>query len=99
MSVHIKIDKLKLAEFCRMNHIHQLSLFGSVLRDDFRAESDVDVLVEFDIDHVPGLFGMARLETQLSELFGRKVDLRTPEDLSRYFRTEVIANAEVQYAA
>ena len=99
MSVNIKIDKFKLADFCQRNHIHQLALFGSVLRDDFSPESDVDVLVEFEDDHIPGLFGMARLENLLSELFGRKVDLRTAEDLSRYFRDEVVANAEVQYAA
>ena len=99
MPVNIEIDKQKLAAFCKSNHVRKLALFGSVLRDDFSAESDVDVLVEFDTGCVPGLFGMARLENLLSELFGRKVDLRTAEDLSRYFRDEVVAHAEVQYAA
>ncbi len=99
MAAHIEINKQKLADFCKKNHIHRLALFGSVLRDDFGDESDVDVLIEFEVNHIPGLFGMARLETQLSGLFGRKVDLRTAEDLSRYFRSEVLAQAEVQYAA
>ena len=99
MPTHLDIDNRRLAEFCKINHISKLALFGSVLRDDFGPDSDVDVLVEFEVDHIPGLFGMARLENLLSELFGRKVDLRTPEDLSRYFRSEVIAQAEVQYAA
>ena len=99
MSVHIEIDKQKLADFCKRSHIRRLALFGSVLRDDFGPESDVDVLVEFEVNHIPGLFGMSRLESLLSELFGRKVDLRTAEDLSRYFRAEVVARAEVQYAA
>jgi len=99
MPAHIEIDKQKLANFCKSNHIRLLGLFGSVLRDDFAAESDVDVLVEFEVDHVPGLFGMARLENLLTQLIGRKVDLRTAEDLSRYFRAEVVANIEVQYAA
>lgn len=99
MSVHIEIDKQKLTDFCKRNHIRRLALFGSVLCDDFGPESDVDVLVEFEIDHIAGLFGMARLETILSKLFARKVDLRTTEDLSRYFRAEVLAQADVQYAA
>ena len=99
MRVHLEIDKQKLADFCKSNHVRKLALFGSVLRDDFGVESDVDVLVEFDTEYVPGLFGMARLESLLSVLFERKVDLRTAEDLSRYFRDEVVAHAEVQYAA
>jgi hypothetical protein len=76
-----------------------LSLFGSALRGDFSEESDIDVLVEFEPGHAPGLLGMARLERELSRILGgRKVDLRTPEDLSRYFRDEVLREAEVQYA-
>ena len=76
-----------------------LSLFGSVLREDFRPDSDVDVLVEFEDGHAPGLLGIARMERELSEILGgRKIDLRTPEDLSRYFRQDVLAAAEVQYA-
>lgn len=91
--------KDKLAEFCRRNHILKLSLFGSVLREDFRPDSDVDVLVEFEEGYVPGFFGLARMERELSDLLGgRKVDLRTPQDLSRYFREEVLASAALQYA-
>ena len=76
-----------------------MAFFGSVLRADFGPESDIDVLVEFEPSHVPGLFGIARMERELSTLFdGRKVDLRTPEDLSRYFREDVLKEAEVQYA-
>jgi len=89
----------RVAEFCRRYHIRRLSLFGSVLREDFRPDSDVDVLVEFESSYEPGFFGLARMERELSELLeGRKVDLRTPEDLSRYFRDEVLAVAEVRYA-
>ncbi len=89
-----------LAAFCRANHVRRLSLFGSVLRADFGPESDVDVLVEFEPDHVPGFFRLAALERELSGLLGnRKVDLRTPEDLSRYFRQQVLASARVVYAA
>jgi predicted nucleotidyltransferase len=96
---NIEIRKKEIADFCRHHHISRLSLFGSVLRDDFRPTSDVDVLVEFEPGHVPGLFGLARMERELSALLGgRKVDLRTPQDLSRYFRDEVMATAEVQYA-
>ncbi len=74
-------------------------MFGSVLRSDFQPDSDVDILVEFVPGHVPGLLGIARMERELSALLGgRKVDLRTPEDLSRYFRQQVLDEAEVQYA-
>ena len=93
------LDKEKIADFCRRNHIRKLSLFGSVLRDDFGPESDVDVLVEFEAGHVPGFFRLFDMEEELSSLLGgRKVDLRTPEDLSRYFRDEVVAHSWVQYA-
>ena len=89
----------RIAEFCRRNWIRRLALYGSVLRDDFDPESDVDVLVEFDPAHLPGLFGVARMERELSAIFGgRAVDLRTAEDLSRYFRQDVLRKAEVQYA-
>ena len=98
MAVKVAADKHKIAEFCREHHIRRLALFGSALREDFGPESDVDVLVEFEPGHVPGLIRLAGLELDLSEIFGgRKVDLRTPEDLSRYFRDAVIAEAEVQY--
>ena len=97
--VRVKVDKKGLGRFCRMHHIRRVALFGSVLRDDFGPDSDVDVLVEFDPEHIPGLIGLARLEEELSACFGqRKVDLRTAEDLSRYFRDAVLATAEVQYA-
>lgn len=91
--------KNKLAAFCRANGIRRLSVFGSALRDDFGPDSDIDLLVEFDIDRIPGLLRLAGMELELSELFGgRKIDLRTPQDLSRYFRRQVIGEAEVQYA-
>ena len=98
MSVRIAIDREKIAEFCRRHHIRRLSLFGSVLRDDFGPDNDVDVLVEFETGHVPGLafFGM---EAELSQILGRKVDLSTLQFLSRYFRDEVLNEAEEQYVA
>ncbi len=96
----IKIPKERIAAFCKKHHIRKLSLFGSVLRDDFGPDSDVDVLVEFEPGHVPGFFRLVDMEDELSAIVGvRKVDLRTPEDLSRYFRQEVLSTAEVQYAA
>lgn len=95
----IHVDRERLAAFCRRHHIRRLALFGSALRKEFGPDSDVDVLVEFEPEHVPGLLGIARLERELSTIFdGRKVDLRTPEDLSRCFRADVIAEAELQYA-
>jgi predicted nucleotidyltransferase len=96
--LNIKIPRGKIIEFCRRNHITSLSLFGSALRDDFREDSDIDLLVEFDSNHIPGLIRLAGMEIELTEILGRKVDLRTPQDLSRYFRQEVVDNAEVQYA-
>lgn len=99
MSLRIQVDNERIAEFCRRNHIRRLAFFGSVLRDDFRPDSDVDILVEFEPDASVGLIKMAGLEIELSEIIGRKVDLRTPGDLSRYFRDKVIETAEVQYAA
>lgn len=99
MNSRIFIPKEKITEFCRERGIRKLSIFGSALRNDFSPESDIDILVEFEPDRIPGLLGMARMERELSEFFqGRKVDLRTPEDLSRYFRDDVVAEAEVQYA-
>jgi uncharacterized protein len=89
----------ELAEFCRRHHIRELSLFESVLREDFHPDGDIDVLVVFEEGHTSGFFGLARTEEELSKLLGgRTVDLRTPQDLSRYFREEVLASAEVQYA-
>ncbi len=99
MSPQVAVDRDRLAEFCRRHHIRKLSFFGSVLGESFRPDSDVDVLVEFAPGHVPGLLTLAGLEIELSELLGRKADVRTAEDLSRYFRDEVIAKAELLYAA
>ncbi|MGB7296427.1 MAG: nucleotidyltransferase family protein [Candidatus Aminicenantales bacterium] len=96
--MRIELPKDQIAGFCRRNHIRRLAVFGSALRADFNESSDIDILVEFEPDHIPGLFGMARMERELSIVLGRKVDLRTPEDLSRYFRQEVLKEAEVQYA-
>jgi predicted nucleotidyltransferase len=90
----------RVAEFCRRRHIRRLSVFGSALRDDFKPDSDVDLLVEFEPAQRVGFFDLVRMERELSQLMGgRKVDLRTPEDLSRYFRRDVIAGAKVQYDA
>ena len=98
MSARIDIPKDKIVEFCRHNRIHRLALFGAVLRDDFTPESDVGVLVEFEPGTRVGLrfFGMER---ELSEILGHKVDLNTPGFLSKYFRDDVIAEAEVLYDA
>lgn len=84
--IQVAIPKEKLEHFCKKHHIHKLSVFGSVLRDDFRSDSDVDMLVEFEPDHIPGLIRLAGMECELSEILGRKVDIRTAQDLSRYFR-------------
>lgn len=95
--VRLPLDQTSIAEFCRKRHIRRLALFGSALRDDFGPDSDVDVLVEFEPGHVPGLEFFA-MEIELSELLGRKVDLNTPGFLSPRFRTQVLTEAEVQYA-
>jgi len=94
----IDIPREIIEAFCKKHHIRTLSIFGSALRQDFRSDSDIDVLVEFHTSNTPGLIKLAGIEIELSNLIGRKVDLRTPQDLSRYFRQEVIENAEVQYA-
>lgn len=99
MSCAITLDRERIAEFCRRHSIRRLALFGSVLTDRFGPDSDVDVLVEFEPDARIGLLGIARLEIELGEIVGRKTDLRTRADLSRYFRDEVVAQAEEQYAA
>lgn len=96
-SLEQRMPKEALIAFCERNHIRRLSVFGSAIRGELRAESDLDILVEFEPDHTPGLFSVIRMEMELSETLGRKVDLRTPDDLSRYFRDEVMANAELQY--
>ena len=95
---YIDLPKEKIAEFCRRNHIRKLALFGSALGDEFSPDSDIDLLVEFYPEHIPGLIRLAGMEIELTEIVGRKVDLRTEEDLSNYFRDEVVKSAEVQYA-
>lgn len=90
------MDRDEIADFCRRNHIRRLSLFGSVLRDDFGPESDVDVLVEFDPGHAPGL-DLFSMEEDLSRIMGRKVDLNTPGFLSPYLRDRIERESEVQY--
>jgi|SRR6266511_448631 len=95
----IEIPQAEIAAFCRRHHIRKLALFGSVLRSDFRSNSDIDVLVEFDPDHVPGFIRLAGIELELSTLLGgREVDMNTPRCLSSYFRDKVLAEAEVLYA-
>ena len=92
----LEIEPGTLAEFCRRHHIRRLALFGSVLRRDFRPSSDVDVLVEFEPGHTPGL-AFFEMEEELSRLFGRKVDLSTPQFLSPRFRNRVRLEAEVLF--
>ena len=96
VSRRFKIKQRQLNDFCRRNHIKRLSLFGSVLRKDFRPDSDIDVLVEFESGHVPG-FAIVDMENELSRLSGRKVDLRTPADLGRYFRKKAVKEARIEY--
>lgn len=94
----ISVPQKKIAEFCRKHHIKKLAIFGSALRADFRDDSDIDILVEFERGHTPGLAFFA-MEEELSKILGRKVDLNTPECLSRYFRDKVLQEAQVQYVA
>ena len=95
----IKIQKQKLVAYCKKNHIKKLAFFGSFIRDDFDYDSDIDILVEFERGQTPGFFFFFCMEEQLSHFFkGKEIDLRTPNDLSRYFRRKVIRNAEVLYA-
>lgn len=98
MSARIAISKDEIAAFCRRHHICMLALFGSVLRDDFRPDSDVDVLVEFEPGHTPGLEFFS-MQDELSGIVGQKVDLNTPNFISPYFRERVMAEAEVLYDA
>ena len=93
----IEIPKEQLVEFCLANRIQRLSLFGSVLSDDFGQDSDVDVLVEFKPGTRIGLIQFMRLEFELGEILGRKVDLNTPGFISKYFRSKVMNEREDQY--
>ena len=99
MDLPIEVDREQIAGFFRKHHLIKRALFGSVLTDRFGPDSDVDVLFEYDPKHVPTLFDVVRMERELSGILGRKVDMRTPRDLSRYFRDEVVNNAAVQYVA
>ena len=99
MDLPIKIDQGEIAGFCLRHHLVRLALFGSVLTDRFRPDSDVDVLFEYHPEHIPSLFDVAAMEEELTAILGRKADMRTPRDLSRCFRDEVMRMAVVQYAA
>ena len=92
----IQVDRDRIADFCRRHHIRRLAFFGSVLRDDFTSASDVDVLVEFKPGKTPG-FAFVSVQDELSDILGRRADLRTPNELSKYFRDEVLAEAEELY--
>jgi predicted nucleotidyltransferase len=98
MRAKVAIDQQQIADFCRRHRVRKLALFGSVLRDDFRSDSDIDVLVEFDPGASAGFMRLAAMEQELSAILCRRVDLRTPAELSRYFRDEVVRTAEIQYA-
>lgn len=89
--------KEKVSEFCKQHHVIKLAFFGSVLREDFRPDSDIDMLVEFEAGKVPGLafFGM---QDELTKLIGRKVDLHTPKSISKYYREQVLKEAQIVYA-
>lgn len=95
-TVKIDVPYEAIAEFCQRHHIRKMAFFGSVLRDDFTPESDVDVLVEFEPEHVPGL-DFFRIQDELSNLLGVRVDLNTIDSLSRYFRNRIIQEASVAY--
>jgi len=97
MPARLALDAAQIEAFCRRHHIRKLALFGSVLRDDFRPDSDVDVLVEFEPGQTVGLIRLVGIERELSELLGRRVDLRKPGDLSRYFRQQVVDAAEILF--
>jgi predicted nucleotidyltransferase len=99
MQLPIQFDGNALRSFCRKHHLIKLAFFGSILTERFGPESDVDVLFEYDAAHVPTLFDVAAMERELTEILGRKADMRTPRDLSRHFRDEVVETAVEQYAA
>lgn len=99
MAVAIKVDREALKRFCIENRIHRLMFYGSVLREDFTPESDIDIIVEFEQGAPVGMIKLAHMERKLSEMFGRKVDLNTPGFLSPYFRDEVLREAETQYVS
>jgi predicted nucleotidyltransferase len=96
MVTRIAIPHTQIVNFCTRHHIRRLALFGSVLRDDFTSQSDVDVLVEFEEGHVPG-WEFVTMQDELSAILGRRVDLNTPGFLSRHFRQRVLDTAQVLY--
>lgn len=100
MNANVRVPRERLANFCRRHGIMKLAVFGSALENTFGPESDIDLLVEFEPGCTPTLFDIVAMEEELSAIFGgRKVDLRTPEDLSRYLRDKVLQEAEVAYAS
>lgn len=96
---NITIPEKEIEAFCQRHHVRKLAFFGSVLGSAFTPDSDIDILIEFDPEHIPGLIGFNGMEMELEEILGHKVDLNTPQSLSRYFRERVIAEANVQYTA
>jgi len=98
MHACLNISSESLEQFCTKHHIRRLALFGSQLKGDAGPASDIDLLVEFDAGHIPGLIRLAGMEIELTELVGRKVNLRTAAELSRHFRAEVVRTAQVQFA-
>lgn len=96
--IKIKVPRQKVSEFCQRYHIRKLAFFGSVLREDFNPTSDVDVLVEFEPGHVPGL-AFFTMQDELSQILGRKVDLNTEGFISKYFRDEVVRESRIEYVA
>ena len=99
MNPILQLDETTLTRFCEHHHIRRLALYGSQLKGTARPDSDIDLLVEFDPEYIPSLLDIVGMELKLAEMLGgKKVDLRTAQDLSRYFRDEVVRTAEVQYA-
>lgn len=97
MTAKISVPQKQLTDFCRRNHIRRLAFFGSVLRSDFGPESDVDVLVEFEVGTRVGLITLAGMEIELSKILGRKTEIHTVKGLNPYFRDQVLQTAEKQY--
>jgi uncharacterized protein len=95
--IPLDIDKEKVRFFCKKYHIAYLALFGSILTSHFTASSDVDILVKFEKEHIPTLFDLVDIEVELTSIVGRQVDLKTPNDLSPYFRDQVLAGAATIY--
>jgi predicted nucleotidyltransferase len=93
----VNLTKEQIADFCKKNHIKKFAFFGSVLLDDFRPDSDIDILIDLESGAPIGLFEMADMELELSDMINRKVDLRTPQDLSKYFRNKVVEESKVLY--